>query len=352
MQRKIRLKDVAERAGVAVNTASTILNRRPNSWASKATEERVFQAAKDLGYRPSKTARALQSGRHQAIGFILQDLTNPFDTTLADGLESNFEEKELTLLIENCCSSITREKRILDSLPDLAVDGAVLYLSNNESYRDELADRCGAGIPLVTLANGIPKVPYPVDSIISDFSKGLKEAVQRLKELGHKRFIFLSAIAENNSKGSRPQLIKTLLEEYASSEDQAEVLHSDPSIDSAYQTFASYLNESKADQRATALIGMNDLAAIGAMRAAIDAGLSIPQDLSVVGIDDIPFATYSPISLSTVRQDYRKITEIATELLLSRIEANTEKKPEGPQQITLPTLFIQRESMGPAPAEK
>ena len=88
MKRKVRLKDVAERAGVAVNTASTILNRRPNSWASKETEERVFNAAKELGYRPSKTARALQSGRYNSIGFLIQDLTNPFYATLADALET------------------------------------------------------------------------------------------------------------------------------------------------------------------------------------------------------------------------------------------------------------------------
>ena len=75
MQRKVRLKDVAERAGVAVNTASTILNRRPNSWASKETEARVFKAAKELGYRPSKTARALQSGRYNTIGLLIQEQT-------------------------------------------------------------------------------------------------------------------------------------------------------------------------------------------------------------------------------------------------------------------------------------
>ena len=352
MQRKIRLKDVAERAGVAVNTASTILNRRPNSWASKETEERVFKAAKELGYRPNKAARALQSGRHQAIGFVLQDLTNPFDTTLADELESSVEEKNLTLLIENCRSSIKREKQILDGLRDLAVDGAVLYLSNNEDYREELAQNCGAGIPLVALANGLPKTPYPVDTIFSNFYEGLQEAIQRLKELGHERFLFLSSIAEGANEGSRPQIIQDLLQQFASSEDQAEVLHCDPSINSAYRTFVDYLKETKPDQRATALIGMNDLAAIGAMRAVIDSGLSIPRDFSVIGIDDIPFATFSPISLSTVRQSYREIIETATELLLSRIEAEADQQPHEPRQVVLPTLFVERESMGPAPAKK
>jgi LacI family transcriptional regulator len=106
MQRKVRLKDVAERAGVAVNTASTILNRRPNSWASKETEARVFQAAKELGYRPSKTARALQSGRYHSIGLLIQDLTNPFFSTVADEIEAVVEERGFDLIVENCRSSL------------------------------------------------------------------------------------------------------------------------------------------------------------------------------------------------------------------------------------------------------
>jgi LacI family transcriptional regulator len=118
MNKRIRLKDVAERAGVAVNTASTILNRRPNSWASKETEARVFQAARELGYRPSKTARALRSGRYHTIGLLIQDLTNPFFSTLADELEAAVEERGYDLLVENCRSSLVREKHLLADLED------------------------------------------------------------------------------------------------------------------------------------------------------------------------------------------------------------------------------------------
>lgn len=352
MQRKIRLKDVAEKAGVAVNTASTILNRRPNSWASKATEERVFRAAKELGYRPSKTARALQSGRYEAIGFMVQDLNNPFYTALADELEAKVEEKNMTLLIENCRSSVIRERRILDSLPDLEVDGAVLYLSDYEVYREELASRYGVGIPLVALANGIPDEPFPIDAVLSDFSEGLQTAIRRLFELGHRRFAFLSAIAEGMSDGSRPKIVQNLLAAADVPTDHVEIIRCGPSIDSAYDSFAKYLKESPAANRATALLGMNDLSATGAMRAAIDAKLSIPGDLSVVGVDDIPFSSFLPISLSSVRQRYRKLTEAATEMLRSRIEASPADQPDGPRQVIVPTLFVERESMGPAPSAK
>lgn len=349
MQRKIRLKDVAEEAGVAVNTASTILNRRPNSWASKATEERVFKAAKELGYRPSKTARALQSGRYNSIAFLVQDLTNPFYTTLADELESHVEEKNLSLFIENCRSSIVREKRILDSLPDIEVDGAVLYLSNYEAYREELAKRSKDDVPLVALIAGIPQNNYPIDSVVSDFTDGLQEAIRRLDELGHRRFVFLSAIAEGTCAGARPEIVKKLLADAQIPSEQVSILSCGPSIESAHTSFGHYLSAQTPETRATALIAMNDVSAMGAMRAAIDAGLSIPDDLSVVGVDDIPLSSYYPIALSSVRQRYRMITEAATKLLLSRIEGEPSGQPDEPRQIIVPTFLIERESMGPAP---
>ena len=170
MNKRIRLKDVAERAGVAVNTASTILNRRPNSWASKETEARVFQAARELGYRPSKTARALRSGRYHTIGLLIQDLTNPFFSTLADELEAAVEERGYDLLVENCRSSLVREKHLLADLEDLEVDGSVLWLSDNEVFRPELATMAEAKQPVVVLGNGIPEQPIPVDAVTTSAS--------------------------------------------------------------------------------------------------------------------------------------------------------------------------------------
>src|SRR5690606_34358155 len=131
MNKRVRLKDVAERAGVAVNTASTILNQRPNSWASKETEARVFEAAKELGYRPSRTARALQSGRYNSICLLIPDLTNPFFATLADELEVAVEERGYSLLVENSRTSLVREKRLFAELADMEVDGAITYLSDS-----------------------------------------------------------------------------------------------------------------------------------------------------------------------------------------------------------------------------
>ena len=180
MVRKARLKDVAERAGVAVNTASTILNRRSNSWASKETEARVFQAAKDSDYLPFKTARALRSGRFHSIGFLIQDLTNPFFSTLADELEAVAEARGYDMLVENCRSSTVREKHLFAHINELKVDGIVTWLSDNEVFRDRLAKQFAKGLPMVALGNGIPEIPIPVDAVLSDFTQGLSDTVEAL----------------------------------------------------------------------------------------------------------------------------------------------------------------------------
>jgi LacI family transcriptional regulator len=344
MTKRIRLKDVAERAGVAVNTASTILNRRPNSWASKETEARVFLAAKELGYRPSKTARALRSGRYHTIGLLIQDLTNPFFSTLADELEAAVEERGYNLLVENCRSSLVREKQIFADLADLEVDGSVLWLSDNEVFRAELAEMAQANRPLVALGNGIPEKPLPVDAVLSDFTQGLNEAVDALCSLGHKRFAFLSALAEGQADGNRPRLFQEMLAARGIPAANIDVLRTGHTVESACETFAGFLRK-RPDKQPTALLAMNDLAAIGAMRAAIEAGMQIPADLSVVGVDDVPLCSYLPITLTSIRQRYKAITRTAADLLISRIETAETIEP---RQEVFATVYTPRQSTGPA----
>ncbi len=347
MNKRIRLKDVAERAGVAVNTASTILNRRPNSWASKDTEERVFQAAKELGYRPSKTARALRSGRYHTIGLLIQDLTNPFFSTLADELEAAVEERGYDLLVENCRSSLMREKHLFADLDDLEVDGSVLWLSDNEVFRQELAEMARGRHPVVVLGNGIPASPYPVDAVLSDFTQGLSDAVDALCRLGHKRFAFVSALAEGQADGQRPRLFQEMLSARGIPAANIDILRTGHTVESACETFAAFLRK-RTEKRPTALLAMNDLAAIGAMRAAIEAGLAVPADLSVVGVDDVPLSSFLPITLSSIRQRYKKITRAAAELLISRIESAEGGLP--PRQEVFSSVYTPRESVGPAKA--
>ncbi len=351
MSQRIRLKDVAEKAGVAVNTASTILNRRPNSWASKETEARVFAAAADLGYRPSKTARALRSGEFKAIGLLIQDMTNPFFSTLADELEAAAEARGYDLLIENARSSLVREKHLVAELSDLEVDAMVLWLSDSEVFRPFLAQQFAQQRPIVVLGNGVPSEPYPVDAILSDFTHGLEEAVGSLCAKGHRRFAFLNALAEGQADGGRPRLFAEMLAQRGIPLENIDFLRTGHTLEMAHATFGRFIREQR-HNLPTALVAMNDLAALGAMRAAHEQGLSIPGDLSCIGVDDIPLASFLPIQLSSIRQRYRLIAAAAVEQILRRIPHNSDDSQTvamAPTQLVFPTQYLERESVGYAP---
>jgi LacI family transcriptional regulator len=335
---KIRLKDVAELAGVAVNTASTILNRRPNSWASKETEERVFEAAKKLGYRPNRAAVALQSGCFNTIGLLVADLENPYYTNFSKVFGKQVEARGYDLVIESWQTDLAREKKLLEDFAHRNVDGVVAFVSNLDEHRS-LLDRLGkTGFPLVALA--MPGAEEAmVDTVIPKFGTGLKAAATRLHQLGHRRFAFLAARSTGQRVGGRPAYFQKVIQEF--SDSHAEIVDCGPNVIEAREVGRKIL---EASNRPTAVVALNDLTAIGVMRAAKDLGLEVPGDISVVGIDGIPLAEQMLVSLSTVAQPHDAMVAKAVEFLLSRIEG---EESIAPRRAEFDTEFIERESIGP-----
>ena len=337
-RKKVRLKDVAEKAGVAVNTASTILNRRPNSWASKETEERVFEAAKVLGYRPNRAAVALQAGRFSTIGLLIADLKNPYFTQFASLMGSALEERGYSLVIENWRNDLEREKKLLEDFVHRDVDGVAVFVSDVDAHREFLEHQVKLGFPMVAYAMPGAGVAH-VDLVIPNFEIGLQQAAEKLHELGHRKFVFLSARSEGQRVGMRPVLFKDAIAKL-SGESQVEVVACGPTMDDAR---AVGLHILKGDDRPTAVVALNDYTAVGIMRSAKELGLRIPEDLSVVGIDGVPIGEQLLVSLSTVAQPLREMAAKTVEMLISRIEGEDESPP---QREEFPTEFIQRESIG------
>ena len=335
---KIRLKDVAEKAGVAVNTASTILNKRPNSWASKETEKRVFDAAKELGYRPNRAAVALQSGRFMTIGLLIADLENPYYTHFSEVFGNQIEEKGYDLLIENWRTDLEREKKLLTDMVHRNVDGVVAFVSDVDEHREFLESQIAAGFPIVVL--GMPgEDGGRLDLVTPNFLQGLGEAARRLHELGHRKYTFLSAKSGGQRVGGRPSIFKGIIDGFGDS--SVEIKDCGPTISEARERGLEILDR---EDRPTAVVALNDFTAFGIMRAAKDLGLRIPEDVSVVGVDGIPMAEQLVVSLSTVAQQHEEMAAKAIEFLLTRIES---KEVLPPQVASFPTNFIERESVGP-----
>jgi LacI family transcriptional regulator len=340
---KVRLKDVAARAGVAINTASTILNRRPNSWASKETEKRVFVAAEELGYKPNRAAVALRSGKFNSIALLLPDLHNPSHCVFADLLEREAEKRFYDTLIESWRMDLARERHCLGDIFDREVDGVAALLSDHLPHHDFLAEQFRRGHPFVALSQ-TGGSPLPVDSVLADFDDGLKEAIQALFELGHRRFGFICPLASGQCDLQRQQLFRRMISERGLDSDGYQFVRCDHTSAGAHHAAMQLLHGNA--KRPTAIIAMNDLAAIAAMRAAAELAISIPKDLSLVGVDDIPLASYLPVSLTSIAQPLAQMAEKTCTLLFERIQNPNKTHVE---QAIFPTKFVRRESIGQAP---
>jgi LacI family transcriptional regulator len=336
---RARLKDVAARAGVAPNTASTILNNRPDSWASKETRERVLLAAKELNYRPSKAALGVRLGRYNTIGLVVPDLHNPFYPVLADYLDQAVAAHGYDLIIEHTRNDLVSEQHCFQSILDRQVDGAALIVSDPDLHRPFLAALAKNGPPVVALA-AKTEVPLPIDAVLSDFSPGFALAIEHLIGLGHRRFAFLCALAKGQDDGRRPELFRSLLGARGIAPEHIAFVRCEHHIASARNAFRDLLRQPPA-RRPTALIALNDLSAIGAIRAAVDEQLVVPRDLSVIGVDNIPLGEYLPVALTTIAQPIPAMVGRAAELLIRRIEG---KAAAEPSQTVFPSSLLIRES--------
>ncbi len=336
---RARLIDVAARAGVAPNTASTILNNRPDSWASKETRERVMLAAKELNYRPSKAAQAVRLGRFNTIGLVVPDLHNPFYPVLADYLDQAVAAHGYDLILEHSRNDLAAEQHSFQSILDRQVDGVALIVSDPDLHRPFLAGLAKSGPPAVALA-AKPDVTLPVDSVVSDFSPGFAQAITHLIGLGHRRFAFLCALAKGQDDGKRPELFRSLLGAKGIAPEDISFVRCEHHIASARDAFRVLLRQTKG-RRPTALIAMNDLSAIGAMRAAADEKLQVPRDLSIVGVDNIPLGEFLPVALTTISQPIKEMVARTANLLVQRIDGKALRRPS---QTVFPTELLIRES--------
>ncbi len=338
---KVRLKDVAERAGVAVNTASMILNRRPNSWASKATEERVHQAAADLDYRPSRAAVALRLGKFNTIGLVVPDLQNPYFSRVAELLETKLEAHGYDLVIESSQLSVDLEVKRLRSILERQVDGAICFLLDNEKHRPLLVEQFERGKPLLAFEEAFgPELP--VDSVAINFTDGMMETVSHLVGHGHRRIAFFVAVTEGQPEGERPSAVRRMLSTHGIPEENLMLVRCGPTIQNARQAARELF--AMGDDRPTAVVAHNDLSAVGVIRGGADLGLQAPRDFSVVGVDNTVIGEHLPVALTTVELPDDKMVTEAIALLMRRMES---PKYAGPQRTEFSSRLVVRESTGP-----
>jgi DNA-binding LacI/PurR family transcriptional regulator len=334
-EHKVTLKTIAERLGLTPGTVSATLNNSPAARTiSEQTKNRIIQAARELNYRPNFFARTLRLKRTYTIGVIAEEIGDAYGAMLISGIEEYLRKSNYFFL-----TVIHRhDPKMLQTYAQMLLTrGVEGFITTDTSITEKPA------LPTVAIA-GHERVE-DVTNIILDHKRAARLALEHLRGLGHQEIAFIRGqtlssdsavrwdaicgVAKELGIGIRPEL--TI---------QLEGTDSTPAIG---YPFAKQLLARK--QSFTALFAYNDISAIGSIGAFRDAGLRVPQDISVVGFDDIPGAAFTNPALTTVRQPLLRMGQIAAQTLVDRIEGRGECVPE----IAIEPEFVVRESTGPAP---
>ena len=334
--------DVGSRAGVSRATVSYVLNSVKNGRVpiSDETRQRVLDAIEELGYEPDARAQALRSGNTKTIALIIPDLRNPHFCEYATGIEEAARASGYHMLLS---STILNDEYAVDLFKDLTrhkFDGLILtssFILESKEAQATLDQVRNRGLPIVELSEN-----YGVDSVVAEYWDATKEVMSYLLSLRHRRIGMIYGVGGHELAEDRRQPYRASLDTAGIPIDDDLIVECGPTIEDGYRASKKLL---ELESRPTVIIAINDLLAIGALRAAADLGLQIPNDLSLVGYDDIPMANYLVPRLTTVTKNAYLLGTKAFEVLLARIQ-----NPNLPRQlIRSPARLIIRESTGFAP---
>ena len=327
------IEDVARRAGVSVGTVSNVLSNA--RFVRLATRAQVEQAIQELGFRPNRLARALVSRRTNTIGLVLPDIANPFFAELARGAEDILGEQDYVVVLGNSDNDPRKEQRYLSNFDDRRIDGIIVVIAAASDAADVrgLANQ----LPTVAVDRTVPR--WRGDTVVGDNRLGMSLAVKHLAELGHDRLAFIDGDSRLSTASERHdgflQAVETAgLQVHSYSEGAF-------TFESGFAQGEALL---RGANRATAVCAANDLLALGVLSAALEHGCRVPDDLSVVGYDDIAYARLASPGLTTVRQPAYDMGTAAARLLLGRLAGARRRSRH---LVMEPSLMIRASTTAP-----
>ncbi|WP_249316665.1 LacI family DNA-binding transcriptional regulator [Bacillus sp. FJAT-50079] len=328
------MKDIAKKAGVSVATVSYVLNN--TRYVSPEKKESVLRAVKELNYVPNAAARGLRSKTSRTLGLILSDITNPFYPDLSKGSEDATREAGYSLIIVNTneqeekmhnASSLIREGKVdgLIVASALKHDKLLLEQLQKEGHHIVLAHRSIAGLQM--------------DTVATDNMNGAYDASRYLLSLGHHKIAMFTGIDESIVNTERKNGFLKALNEYGV---EPILFNTRSNYELAYNMASEFIKLPK-NERPTAIFAINDVVAFGILDALQNNGLKVPDDLAIIGYDDIFIPGTRAIQLSSVRVPRYEIGYQAAKILIDRIEG---KKSPSPIEVILPTQLVIRKTCG------
>jgi LacI family transcriptional regulator len=337
MADRATIADVARLAGVHAGTVSRALNPKTEARVNRATLARVRRAAKQLGYAPNSIARGLRTNSSMTVGVVIPDLTNPIFPPILRGIESHLLPRGYSAVVVNTDGSEETEQVLVESLMQRRVDGLIFATGHVE--HTSAVDAFQRGVRAVMVNREARGVAYP--AVVGDDAAGIRDALVHLKELGHRRVLHIAG----------PPAFSTSQIRLAAFTGGCADLGLDGSV---VETVGYAVDEGARAMGAvldggggmpTAVVAGNDLLALGVYHALRERGLRCPDDLSVVGFNDMPFAGDFQPPMTTVRVPQFDIGAQAARMLLEQIESGATTAV----RMMLPVRLVVRGSTAPPP---
>ncbi len=327
--------DVARHAGVSSATVSYVVNNGPRPVA-EATRKKVLKTIEHLGYRPNAIARNLRLQQSTTFGLIVPDIHNPYFAEVARGVEQMAAENDLTMVL---CHSDYKEEKELHFIEVLQAErsaGIIWFPATNST--EPAKKMAKFGMPLVVLDRVLEGIRAP--SVVSDNFLGGYLATKHLIDLGHRRIGCITRPSELPHSSERVRGFREALRENSIEVDESLIVKGGFQLNAGCEAATKIIQN---PLKPTAIFAYNDFMAIGALHAAYKLGLKVPDDISIVGFDDIPQAAFTCPALTTVVQPKLEMGREGVALLLKELNEPTENKVK---KISLSIKLIIRESTG------
>ena len=330
----MRIKDIAREAGVSTATVSHVINK--TKYVSDETREKVQRAIEEFNYHPNAHAQMLALGRSNMIGLLVSDISNPFFPEIIKSIEAAVFAAGYNLILLNTNYEPERALDYVRRLLQMKVAGIILMIAEFDSSLIEEFKNKKTSV----VFHDLGVVGERMSNIILDYAVGIDEAVRHLVSLGHSKIVHIAGSHEIYSAGVRQQAFVDAMKKYFPEEADIKIYEGDFRFEGGRHAAHQILSESELP---TAIVVANDMMALGAMQEFKGAGLRIPQDISIVGFDDISFASLSEPALTTVCSPRVEIGRRAFEALALTME----KPRQQGLEIRIPTYLVERNSTAP-----
>ncbi len=328
------MREVAERAGVAISSVSRVLSDHPD--VSVVMRDRVLAAVADLGYEPDLLAQSMRTGATMTVGFVVSDIGNPLFAEIAQGAETALRSQGYSMLLANAFNDASLTAQQVRVMQQRRIDGLLLSPSDeSDSGLEEVLQRAACPVALIDRSFGSP--PWP--AALSDHDQGMDAAVDHLVALGHTRIALVNGSPRVRPARVRLKALRRRARQHPGV--SATVRAGSFSADHGERATVELM---RSPAPPTALIAGSNQILVGVLRAVRGLGLRIPDDLSLVTCDDVAMAEFLSPALSTVSRDARQLGGAAADLLLDQMAGRPIDR-----EVVLPTGFRPTQSCGAPP---